>query len=82
MIPSSSTWLASHVNRSANFCAHHVANWAATRSFSGCIPTLSFLSGPSLTCFGKASASTFLVPFFFVFFFIIKKKKKKKKSFN
>jgi len=62
MIPSSSTWLGNHVNRSANFCVHHVANWAATRSFSGGIPTLSFLSGPSPTGFGKASASTFLVP--------------------
>jgi hypothetical protein len=26
MIPPTSSWLASHVNRSANFCAHHVAN--------------------------------------------------------
>jgi hypothetical protein len=62
MIPPTSSWLASHVNRSANFCAHHVANWAATRLHSGCIPTLPFLSGPSLTCFGKASSSSFLVP--------------------
>jgi len=61
MIPSSSTWLASHVNRSANFCAHYVTNWAATRNFSDCIPTLSFLYRPSPTCFGKVSASTFLV---------------------
>jgi hypothetical protein len=62
MIPPSSIWLTSHVNRSTNFCAHHVANWAATRRHSGCISTLSFLSGPSPTCFGKASSSTFLVP--------------------
>jgi hypothetical protein len=61
MIPSSSTWLASHVNRNANFCGHHVANWAAIRNFSGCIPTLSFMYGLSPACFGKVFASTFLV---------------------
>jgi hypothetical protein len=30
LIPTTTSWSASSVNRSANFCAHHVANWAAT----------------------------------------------------
>jgi hypothetical protein len=28
IIPPTSSWSASHVNRSANFCSHHVASWA------------------------------------------------------
>jgi hypothetical protein len=39
MIPPSSSWKARKVHRSANFCAHHVAYWAAARAHSGCIPT-------------------------------------------
>jgi hypothetical protein len=39
LIPSSSLWEAKKIHRSANFCAHHVAYWAAARVFSGCIPT-------------------------------------------
>jgi hypothetical protein len=33
------SWSAKKVNRNANFCAHSVAHWAATRSFYGRIPT-------------------------------------------
>jgi hypothetical protein len=60
--PTTTSWSASHVNRSANFCAHHVANWAATRFSSSCIPnsTYHFRSFP--ICFGKESLSSFLVP--------------------
>jgi len=35
------SWTARKVNRSANFCAHSVAHWAATRSFAGRIPIAS-----------------------------------------
>jgi hypothetical protein len=38
-ISASSSWKATKISRSANFCAHYVAHWAATRSFSGSIPT-------------------------------------------
>jgi hypothetical protein len=38
-IPASSSREVRKVHRSANFCIHHVACWAATRGFSGCIPT-------------------------------------------
>ena len=39
-------WEARKVNKSANFCVHHVTFWAATRVFSNCILTFffSFLS--------------------------------------
>jgi hypothetical protein len=40
-IPTGLLWKARKINRSANFCAHSVAHWAAARSFSGSIPTLS-----------------------------------------
>jgi hypothetical protein len=63
IIPSSTSWSASHINRSANFCAHYVASWAATRLHSDCIPISSpFIVGPSPPCFGKASLSSFLIP--------------------
>ena len=38
IIPASCSWEARKINRSANFCAHHVAYWAATRVHSGYIP--------------------------------------------
>lgn len=38
-LPVSISCSARKVNRSANFCAHSVAHWATTRSFSGRIPT-------------------------------------------
>jgi hypothetical protein len=63
IIPSSTSWSASHINQSANFCAHHVASWVASRLHSGCIPISSpFVVGPSPPCFGKASPSSFFVP--------------------
>jgi hypothetical protein len=39
LLPAPSLWKAKKVNRSANFCAHHVAYWAAARVHSVCIPT-------------------------------------------
>jgi hypothetical protein len=39
ILPASLNWEARKINRSANFCAHHVAYWAAARVFLGCIPT-------------------------------------------
>jgi hypothetical protein len=59
-IPSSTCWFASSVNRSANFCAHHVAYWAATRFASNCIPNFSTL----------LVSGTVLVTTRFFFFFI------------
>ncbi|XP_062176085.1 uncharacterized protein LOC133881146 [Alnus glutinosa] len=38
-IPADSSWSARKVNRSANFCAHYVAHWAAARVTAGSIPT-------------------------------------------
>jgi hypothetical protein len=38
LLPPSSKWEAKKINRSTNFCAHHVAYWAAARVLSGCIP--------------------------------------------
>jgi hypothetical protein len=67
IISPTSSWKASKVNRSANFCAHYVANWAATRNHSGCIPTFSPLSGSIFPfsgtlppCFGRDSSSFFV----------------------
>jgi hypothetical protein len=40
-LPASFSWEARKVHKSANFYAHHVAFWATTRGFSGCIPTYS-----------------------------------------
>ena len=53
LIPVSSTWKARKVNRSANFCAHYVANRAAVGFVSNGIPSL---SSPPLSipiCSGK-----------------------------
>jgi hypothetical protein len=36
-IPPTTSWTASRVNRSVNFCTHHVVNWIATRLHSDCI---------------------------------------------
>jgi hypothetical protein len=47
-------WDAKKINRSANFCAHHVATWAAARVYSGCIPTFPPLSSPFSYCSGLA----------------------------
>lgn len=37
-IPADATWTARRVNRSANFCTHYVACWAAARITTGSIP--------------------------------------------
>jgi hypothetical protein len=60
--PITTSWSASRVNRSANFCVHNVANWAATRFSSSCIPTLSLSSRSFPPYFGKSISSSFLVP--------------------
>jgi hypothetical protein len=63
LLPPSSKWAAKKINRSANFCAHHVAYWAAARVYSGCIPTPSpsFPPPPSL-CNGLAPPAVFFPP--------------------
>jgi hypothetical protein len=53
LVPASPTWEARKVNKSANFCAHHVAYWAAARVYSGYIPTLFPPSLPSLSVVEK-----------------------------
>ena len=47
-IPSASFWEARKVNRSANFCAHSVARWAAANSHTGSIP-FSYSTSTTLT---------------------------------
>jgi hypothetical protein len=61
-IPSSTSWSASHINRSANFCTHYIANWAATRFFSSCILIPSSFSISFPPCLGKKSSASFFVP--------------------
>ena len=46
LIPASFLWNARKVNRSVNFYAHHVANWATARVISDCIPTFFFSFSP------------------------------------
>jgi hypothetical protein len=41
-IPSTSFWEVTKISRSANFCAHSMACWAAARSYSGSITMSSF----------------------------------------
>jgi hypothetical protein len=60
-IPLTTSWTANHVNQSANFSTHHMANWAATRNFSGCIPIFSIFSRSS-SYFGLDCSFPFLVP--------------------
>jgi hypothetical protein len=52
LISSSSIWEAKKIYRSANFCTHHVAYWAAARVFSSCIPNY-FPPPSSPICSGK-----------------------------
>jgi len=61
-IISSTSWTASHVNRSVNFCTYHMVNWAATISCFGCIPIFSVFSR-SAPCFGLDSSISFLIPY-------------------
>jgi hypothetical protein len=51
LLSPTSMWKAKKINRSANFCAHHVATWAAARVYSSCIPT--FPPFPSPSSFGS-----------------------------
>jgi hypothetical protein len=69
--PITTSWSASHVNRSANFCAHNVVNWAATRFSSSCIPTLSLSSGSFPPCFGKSISSFFFSSLICVLLFVL-----------
>jgi hypothetical protein len=65
-ISSTTSWSAGNINRSANFCAHYVADWAATRFTSSCIPTsvssFSSFSSSIPPCFGMDSSFSFKVP--------------------
>jgi hypothetical protein len=61
-IPPTTSWSVRHVNRSVNFYTHHVANCAATRFLSSCIPNFSFCSESFPPCVGRKSISSFLVP--------------------
>jgi hypothetical protein len=56
------SWITSKVNRSANFYAHHVTNWAATIIYSGCILILFPSSSYFSLRIGKNSPSSFYVP--------------------
>jgi hypothetical protein len=59
-ISPTTSWSASNINRSANFCAHYVADWVATIFTSSCIPTSSSSIPP---CLGMDfSFSFFKVP--------------------
>jgi hypothetical protein len=77
IISSTTSWFASSINRSANFYAHHVAYWAATRFSSSCIPTSSsfLFSGTVPPCFGTDSSFSFLVPQVFRFLLLYSQKK-------
>jgi len=61
-IPPTASYKANNVNRSANFCAHHMTNWAATINHPGCISIIFPLSKSFPPCFVKDSPSTFFVP--------------------
>jgi hypothetical protein len=61
-ISSTTRWSSSNINRSANFCAHYVADWAATRFTSSCIPTsVSSFSSLIPPCFGMNFSFSFNV---------------------
>ena len=61
-IPSASLWEARKINRSANFCAHLVARWAAAKSYSGSIPfSSSFFLSSSLASGNDPSLSSSLL---------------------
>jgi hypothetical protein len=54
IIPFSISWTARKVNRSANFCAHHVTNRATTcKMFSSCILIIFPLSNSFPLCIEK-----------------------------
>jgi hypothetical protein len=40
MLPATALWVAKKVHRSANFCAHHVAFWAAARVSQAAFPLI------------------------------------------
>jgi hypothetical protein len=81
IIPSSSIWKVRKVHRSANFCAHHVAYWAAANVHSGCIPTY-FSPSPSFPiCSGKDPPSFwFELWLYFCFVLLMKFYLQKKKK--
>jgi hypothetical protein len=62
IIPFTTSWTASHVNRSANFCAHHVANWAATRLHFAAFPSSPLCLALFLHVMEKISPSLFMFP--------------------
>lgn len=60
--PTTTSWSTSHVNRSANFYAHLMVNWAAIEFTSSYILNYSYHLGSFPIHFGKESLSSFLVP--------------------
>jgi hypothetical protein len=58
-IPSTTSWLARHINQNANICAHHVANWAATRF---AFPPFLYLLIPFLYLLKRITHFSFRVP--------------------
>jgi hypothetical protein len=64
LLPPSSMWEAKKINKSANFCAHHVAFWAAARVFqgSGCIPMFPPFSSSPPYYSGLAPPAVFFHP--------------------
>jgi hypothetical protein len=59
LLSPTSKWEAKKINRSANFCAHHVATWVVAKVYLGCIPTFPPISFPSSFCSGLESPDVF-----------------------
>jgi hypothetical protein len=83
-IPTSISWNAIKVNRSANFCTHHAARWATARNFYGHIATyppsqasVPITSGKDLPFFFFRAIGlfSFFIAFFFVVCYALTKKK-------
>jgi hypothetical protein len=62
LLPPSSKWEAKKINKSVNFCAHHVAYWAMVRVLSSCTPPPPLLLSPTDTCSGLEPPFVFFPP--------------------
>jgi hypothetical protein len=60
-ILASYSWKVRKINRSANFYAHHVTHWAASRVHFGCIPIF-FPPPPPSTCSGSSAPPAVFFP--------------------
>ena len=83
LLPASPLWEAKKIYKSVNFCAHHVAYWAATRVFSGYILTYSLPPPPYVVerihlPLLLSSIVRHLAPWFVNTMFVTKKKKETK----